>query len=156
MNQKKDYIKRTGISRRKFIRDTGVVTTALASSMLLSSCKEGNATNPTSTTGTVESKPAKLEVFNPTGSIEVTNLHALRLDSLAGKIICEITNGDYNFDNTFPRLRQVLKNMYPTATIIPYTEFDTIAHVVDEKSMAGILKQLEEAGCDGVIVGNAG
>ncbi len=156
MNQKKDYIKRTGISRRKFIRDTGIVTTALASSMLLSSCKEGNPTNQTSTTENGETKQAKLEVFNPTGSIEVTNLHSPRLDGLEGKTICEITNGNYNFDNTFPRLRQVLKNMYATATIIPYTEFDTLANVVDEKSMAGILKQLEEAGCDGVIVGNAG
>ena len=151
MNKRKD------ISREQFIRDTGIVvgSTVLASSVLLSSCNN-NGTNPTSTSATEEAEPVKLEVFSPGGSTEVTQLHAPRLNSLEGKTICEITNGDYNFDNTFPRLRQVLQNLYPTATIIPYTEFETIDHVVSEESMAGIIEALKTADCNGVIVGNAG
>lgn len=151
MNTHKD------ISRRQFIRDAGIVvgSTVLASSVLLSSCNN-NGTTPASTSGTEEAEPVKLEVFSPGGSTEVTQLHAPRLNSLEGKTICEITNGDYNFDNTFPRLRQVLQNLYPTATIIPYTEFETIDHVVSEESMAGIIEALKTADCNGVIVGNAG
>ncbi|MDD2252051.1 MAG: hypothetical protein WCS74_03200 [Dehalococcoidales bacterium] len=155
MSEKNSNCQNTGLSRRRFIRDTGIVTTALASSVILSSCQNDN-NPPANTTSTGEAEPAKLEVFNPTGSIEVTHLHAARLGSLEGKTICEVTNGDYNFDNTFPRLRQTLQNLYPGSSFIPYTEFETIPNVVDEDSIAGILAALEEAGCDGVIVGNAG
>jgi hypothetical protein len=100
-----------------------------------------------------EAGPVTLEVFNPSGANEVTALHAARLDTLEGKTICEVSNLGWQSIRTAPYLREVLQNLYPTSTFIPYTEFPTGDIGLPKTNVAELVKQ---AGCDAVIVGNAG
>lgn len=81
--------------------------------------------------------PATLEVFAPTGAIEVTQIHARRLADLRGKTICEVSNNSWEAQRTFPLIRKLLKERFPDCRIIPYTEF------------ASGNKELESAGAIG-------
>jgi len=98
----------------------------------------------------VEAGPVVLEVFDPSGATEVSELHAARLDSLEGKTICELSNDSWGAAFHFDYLRELLQREYPTATIIPFTEFPT---EIDSDKVADMLV---ERGCDAVILGNAG
>lgn len=105
-----------------------------------------------------EAGPVTLEVFDPTGAIEVTQLHAVRLDTLEGKTICELSNESWQYDRTFPLIRELLQKQFPTATFIPYTELPNGkegAGVYDIDSQAAV-DAVIAAGCDAVIAGNAG
>jgi len=62
-------------------------------------------------------------VYDPTGSAEVTQLFAPRLADLNGKTICEVSNDSWEAQRTFPLIRALLQKQFPTAKIIPYTEF---------------------------------
>ena len=93
-----------------------------------------------------------LEVYNPTGGMGKTERHASRLDTLEGKTICELSNDKWQTQRTFPVIRELLQERFPTANIIPYTEFPS-GDAIDTDSAANILA---EKGCQGVIVGNAG
>ncbi|MBI2853360.1 MAG: hypothetical protein HYX87_00380 [Chloroflexi bacterium] len=93
-----------------------------------------------------------LEVYNPTGATEKTQRHAPRLDTLEGKTICELVNGSWQVQRTFPLIRQLLQKRFPSAKFIPYTEFPS-GQDIDSDRTADILV---EKGCQGVILGNAG
>ena len=97
----------------------------------------------------MESKFA-LEVYSPAGIVHVTNLHASRLDTLDGKTICELSDGIWEHDRTFPKIRELLLQRFPNLKIKPYTELP--AGNFDIEDIADRVKKL---GCDGVIVGNA-
>lgn len=98
--------------------------------------------------------PVTLEVFNPTGATEVTELFVPRLADLHGKTICELDDGLWESNRTFPVINQLLQRQFPTAKIVPYTEFPTLPNPVnaDPKMVAAV----KEKGCQAVIVGNAG
>jgi hypothetical protein len=100
-----------------------------------------------------EAGPVALEVYDPTGATEITNLFSARIDTLEGKTICELTNASWEARRTFPFIRELLQNQYPTAKIIPYTEFPQGTSAIDVKDIANMVK---ERGCDAVILGNAG
>jgi hypothetical protein len=97
--------------------------------------------------------PVSLTIHDPTGAFEVTQLFAKRLDTLAGKTICELSNDDWETYRTFPAIRGLLQKQYPSARVIPYTEFPTGSFYIDSDKTAQLAKT---KGCDGVIVGNAG
>ena len=101
-----------------------------------------------------EAGPVTLELFDPTGAFEITQLFSARLDTLEGKTICMLTNHSWEADRMFPLIRELLQDQFPTATIIPYSEFPTLSTV--EKEAVAIAAQIKEAGCDAAIVGNAG
>ena len=92
-----------------------------------------------------------LEVYDPTGSIEITEVHAPRLADLNGKTICELSDFTWADDRTFPLIREQLQRRFPNAKLIPYTEFPLIYGVEADV----LSKALREKGCDGAIVGNA-
>ncbi len=92
-----------------------------------------------------------IEVYNPTGTIEITQLYAPRLADLSGKTICELSNSTWEDQRTFPLIRELLQKRFPDLKIIPYTEFPGIYGVEAEV----LTKALKEKGCDGAIVGNA-
>lgn len=93
-----------------------------------------------------------LEVYDPRGVVETTQSHAARLDSLAGKTICEISNASWEDRRTFSRVRELLQQRFPDLKIIPHTEFPRGARQIDIDSIGEMVK---EKGCDGAIVGNA-
>ncbi len=139
------------LSRREFFKDAGLMVggAALGSAALLAGAPVETAAAQTAAT-------VKLEVYDPRGAYEVTQLFAPRLPDLTGKTICELSNGGWQFDRTFPAIRQLLQKQFPTAKFIPYTELPEIASVVDAASFAETAKQLKAKGCQAVIVGNSG
>lgn len=97
------------------------------------------------------------EVVSPLGEAtqEVRQL-APRLDTLEGKTICEVYDGGFRGDRTFPLIRELLKKRYPTIKFIPYTEIpESSVHTIENvvKKLPDIFRQ---KGCDAVISGNAG
>ena len=97
--------------------------------------------------------PVILTLFDPTGATEVTELHAPRLGTLAGKTICELSNDGWESDRTFPLIRGLLQNQFPTAKFIPFTEFPRGQFGIDTDEAAILVAK---KGCQAVIVGNAG
>ena len=97
--------------------------------------------------------PVTLEVYNPTGAIQVSYLFAPRLADLNGKTICEVSDDGWEADRTFPAIREALQEKFPTAKIIPYTEFPVGTYEIDVDSIGDLLKK---KGCQAAIVGNAG
>ena len=93
------------------------------------------------------------ELTNRTGGIEITQLHAARLGDLAGKTICEVSVDTWQSHRTFPAIREALQSKYPTAKIIPFTEFPQGMKGIDDDKTAQMVK---DRGCQAAIVGNAG
>ena len=102
-----------------------------------------------------------LKLYDPSGAFEVRQVFAPRLNDLNGKIICELSDGQWEDNRTFPVIREQLQRLHPTAKIIPYTEFPHESSgsasgggfAIDLDSTANVVKQ---KGCQAAIVGNAG
>ena len=104
--------------------------------------------------GTVQpSKQVKLEVYIPTGSTQVVQSHATRLTTLAGKTICELSNGEWGAYRIFPAIRELLQKRFPDAKLVPFTEFPVGTEKIDNEAT---IDTVARRGCDAVIVGNAG
>jgi len=111
--------------------------------------------SPTSApVATAAAGPVTLELPDPTGALEVTQLFSARLDDLAGKTICEVSNSSWEAARTFPLIRELLQKQFPTAKIIPYTEFTMGSNQIGNDLELG--NKLKAAGCQAAIVGNAG
>jgi hypothetical protein len=95
----------------------------------------------------------KLEVYNPAGAIRTGNQHAPRLDTLNGKTIGELGDGQWRDEKTFPIIRRSLQERFPDLKVIPFTEFPKGQFGIDSDLIGPIVK---EKGCDAVIIGNAG
>ena len=100
-----------------------------------------------------------LEVVSPAGinAVKISGA-APRIDDLNGKTVCEVWNGVFKGDITFPMIRKLLKEKYPGVKIIPYTEFyhlpgsDVPQH---QRELAQrIVAAAREKGCDALISGN--
>ena len=102
--------------------------------------------------------PVTLEVYDPSGAFEVTQLHVPRLDTLAGKTICGI-GSPWEFHTTFALISELLQSQFPTATFIPSTDltkFPDYPGASDWRKDEKIGEKAIAAGCDAVIIGNAG
>jgi hypothetical protein len=95
----------------------------------------------------------KLEVYDPTGGMEVTQVHASRLDTLAGKTICELSINAWQAHRVLPEIRRLLQDRFPTAKFIPFTEFPVGNEGADSDKTADLIVK---RGCNAVIIGNAG
>lgn len=108
----------------------------------------------------VPAKEGVYKVVSPLGEQSVSMLPAApRLDTLKGKMICEISNTGYRSDETFPFIEKLLKKKYPTIKIVPYTEMprcDVTDLSVDTraKTIKALIAAIKEKGCDAVIGGN--
>ena len=145
--------KKEKISRREFIKDAGLIGAAIGSTALLAGPSTETASAQGAASTPAPASPVTLEVFDPTGGYEITKLHPARLNTLEGKTICEISvGGAWQYDRTFPLIRELLQNKYPTAKFIPYTEFPVGAVWPDKKT----LNLIKEKGCQAAIIGNGG
>ncbi len=93
-----------------------------------------------------------LEVLDPTGAVEITETHAPRLDTLAGKTIAELSNDSWQAHRVLPEVRRLLQERFPTARFIPYTEFPKGNEGIDTEEAAQLVAR---SGAQAVIVGNA-
>ena len=97
-------------------------------------------------------EPVTLTVYDPTGAIEVTQLFSPRLADLNGKTICQVSDNLWETDRTFPLIGQLLQRQFPTMKIVSYKDLPEASTDVNPKLIAAV----KAAGCQGVIVGNAG
>ena len=108
----------------------------------------------------VAARDGVYEVVSPLGepAVKVITM-APRLDGLEGKTIGEIWNGGFRGDESFPMIRKMLRDRYPTVKIIPYSEFSLspVASFYPDKkqeTLDTLRAEIREKGCDAVITGN--
>jgi hypothetical protein len=101
----------------------------------------------------------KLEVVSPAG-IEVVRRRGAspRIADLNGKTVCEVWNGVFKGDQTFPVMRKLLTQKYPSIKIIPYTEFPHMPggdNPREQRERAQLVARLAtEKGAHALISGN--
>lgn len=96
-----------------------------------------------------------LAVFDPTGAYEVTQIHAQRLSTLNDKVVCEISSYNWEWDRTFPVIRELLQKQFPTVKIVAWDKMG-INSREDEENHVLLQKMVKEKGCQAAIIGNAG
>ncbi len=134
------------LSRREFIKDAGLIVggAALSSAALIAGAPAQTASAQT---------PVSIEVFDPGGAFEVTQLFSKRLDTLDGKKIGMIMGSPvWEADRTHPLIASLLQKQFPTLKIVAYTDLPR-TNTNDPDSVAKVVKDM---GLDAVIVGNAG
>jgi len=101
----------------------------------------------------------KLEVFSPQGLDAVERAHAApRLATMDGKRVCEIWNGVFKGDITFPIIRELLQKKFPRIEVVPYTEFPHMPASDDPARQRELAREIAllvtDKGGDAVISGN--
>ena len=94
----------------------------------------------------------KLEFYDPSGVLEVTQPHAPRLDSLAGKRIGFVSNEQWQAYRMLPLLKELLEKDFPGVQVLPIDAYPQGNALIGEEQTAALVKK---SGVDGVIVGNA-
>ena len=89
-----------------------------------------------------------LEVYNPSGSIEIKYMFAKRLDTLEGKTIAQVGNSWEGY-RVHPLIERLLKERYKDIKIIPFGEMP------DYPDMDKVVEAAKAKGVDAVIIGNA-
>jgi hypothetical protein len=89
-----------------------------------------------------------MEVFDPSGTSEVSVAFARRLDTLEGKKIGLLSNGMWRADPALSVVASRLKEQYPSATLVHIAAPE---RVQSEEVIAAIARERFDA----VVVGNA-
>ncbi len=93
-----------------------------------------------------------LEFHDPSGTLEVTQPFAPRVDTLEGKRIGFVSNEQWQAFRMLPLLRDLLKTDFPTAELLPIDAYPQGNVLIPTEETAKLVKQ---SGVDAVIVGNA-
>ncbi|MBI3938259.1 MAG: hypothetical protein HY323_14870 [Betaproteobacteria bacterium] len=94
----------------------------------------------------------RLEFYDPSGILEVTQPHAPRLASLAGKRIGFVSNEQWQAYRTLPLLKQMLEEDFPGVEVLPIDAFPQGNAVIGTEETARLVKA---SGVEAVIIGNA-
>ncbi len=94
----------------------------------------------------------KLEFYDPSGSIEVTQAHAPRLESLAGKRVGIVSNEQWQAFRALPLLKSMFEQDFPGIEVLPIDTFPQGNALIGTEETAKLVKQ---SGVDAVIIGNA-
>lgn len=94
----------------------------------------------------------KLDFYDPSGSIEVTQPHAPRLNDLRGKRIGIVTNEQWQAYRTLPLLKKLFEQDFPGTEVLALDAYPQGNALIGEESTA---KLVRKSGVDAVIVGNA-
>lgn len=147
------------VSRRRFLAGAGLVIGGAGIGAPL--VPEAGAAATPSSQGTAKNT-AEYEVISPEGKSTIKMITmAPRLDTLEGKTIGFATNRLFKYEVTFPAIEMMLMQKYPTAKVVPYTEFHSIrtnemAADVRTKVVDDLGTEFVAKGCDAVIAGNGG
>jgi hypothetical protein len=93
-----------------------------------------------------------LDVFDPTGAIEITQLHAARLDGLDGKRVGIISNDEWQAHRTLPLVTEILQRDFSDVEIIPPDQFPFGNDQIDSDDTVAAAKANK---VDAIIMGNA-
>ena len=91
-----------------------------------------------------------LTVFDPSGAVEISRLHAPRLSGVEGKKIAMLSNDMWQAHRMLPMLRGFLEAA--GATVIPETEFPMGNVLIDRDET---VDAVVASGADAVLIGNA-
>ena len=94
----------------------------------------------------------KLEFHDPSGTLEVTQPFAPRLDTLAGKRIGFVSNEQWQAYRMLPALKAMLEEDFPGVEVLPLDSFPQGNALIGTEETAALVKK---SGVDAVIVGNA-
>lgn len=147
-----------GVTRRRMLGLSGVaaLSAAALAAAGCNSATKGEAEGAAQTTPVPEApKSVELSLYNPTGSVEITQTYAPRLDTLDGKTIAFLADGLWEDDRTFEVIGDYLAEHYPTTTVINWTEFPSGIDALTKEDNP-IIGMLQAKGVDAVIPGNAG
>jgi hypothetical protein len=93
-------------------------------------------------------------VVSPLGEQTVQMIEmAPRLDALANKTVCMVSNNDFKTNITMPVIEKALKDQYPGIKVVPYTEFPT---AYSGTRWETVRSEYQSKGCQAVISGNGG
>jgi hypothetical protein len=94
----------------------------------------------------------RLEFYDPSGALEVTQPHAPRLASLEGKRIGFVSNEQWQAYRMLPALKEMLEQDFKGLTVLPIDAFPQGNALIGNEDTAA---QVKKSGVDAVIVGNA-
>lgn len=94
----------------------------------------------------------ELDVYDPTGATEVSELHAPRLAQLAGRTVAFLSNDMWQAHRMLPALRDYLTAEIPGITTIPETDLPMGNVAIDREQT---VDDLVARGVDAVVIGNA-
>lgn len=93
-----------------------------------------------------------LEFHDPSGAIEVTQTHAPRIPTLAGRKIGFVSNEQWQAFRTLPLLKQLFEADFPGIEMLPIDAYPQGNALIGAEETARLVK---ESGVDAVIIGNA-
>ncbi len=95
----------------------------------------------------------KLEFYDPSGVLEVTQPFAPRLDAIvAGKRIGFVSNEQWQAYRMLPLLKELLEQDFPGVEVLPIDAFPQGNALIGSEETA---LRVKKSGVDAVIVGNA-
>lgn len=94
----------------------------------------------------------KLEFYDPSGALEVTQRHAPRLDEIAGKRIGFVSNEQWQAYRMLPMLKEMLEQDFPGIHVLPIDAYPQGNALIGTEETAALVKKSK---VDAVIVGNA-
>jgi hypothetical protein len=94
----------------------------------------------------------RVEFYDPSGTLEVTQSFAPRLSGLDGRKIGFVTNEQWQAFRMMPLLRDWLQRDFPTAELLPIDAYPQGNVLIPMEETAQLVKK---SGVDAVIVGNA-
>ena len=94
----------------------------------------------------------RLEFYDPSGALEVTQPHAPRLATLEGKRIGFVSNEQWQAYRTLPLLKSLIEKDIKGVEVLPIDAFPQGNGLIGNEETAVLVKK---SGVDAVIVGNA-
>ncbi len=94
----------------------------------------------------------QLEFHDPSGALDITQPHAPRLNTIAGKKIGIVTNEQWQAYRTLPLIKSLFEKDFPDVEILPIDAYPQGNALIGEEKTAMMVK---DSGVDAVIIGNA-
>jgi Asp/Glu/hydantoin racemase len=93
-----------------------------------------------------------LEFHDPSGTLEVTQPFAPRLDTLEGKRIGIVTNDQWQAYRTLPKIKELLEADFKGIEVLPLDAYPQGNLLIGTEETAEAVKK---SGVDAVVVGSA-
>ena len=94
----------------------------------------------------------EIEFHDPSGALDISQPHAPRLDTIAGKKIGFVSNEQWQAFRTLPLLKELFEKDFPDVEILPIDAYPQGNALIGEEETARLVKN---SGVDAVIIGNA-
>ena len=94
----------------------------------------------------------KLEFYDPSGTLEITQPFAPRLSTLEGKRIGIVTNDQWQAYRMMPALKSMLEADFKGVEVLPVDAYPQGNLLIGTEETA---KAVQKSGVDAVIIGNA-